>query len=250
MDEGSGKQATPSGTDWTSNDPSPTRGSLNTKKEAMEVGWNPPDPSSTADATPTNAMSRRDQQPSRSSLSSTDEQATPRASDQTPHSPHPALSLPPPGLHLDFRMAVALHPRISLGPTPFGHRNWISFTGGTWCGGWGSGVVLPGGQDSQLIIADGSAHLETNYILQTFDSPPAHIVIKTRGWRTGPPGVLAKLADPEQADGIDPRSYKFRLFIEMETGDERYRDHVNCGMWVGSGMRKGAEVVYDAYRVS
>ena len=103
----------------------------------------------------------------------------------------------------------------------------------------------PGGQDSQLVIPDGSAFLDTKYILQTHDSPPSHIVIKTHGWRTGPPEILAKLADPEQADTVDPNSYKFRIFIEMETGDERYRDRLNCGMWVGSGMRKGAEVVYE-----
>ena len=87
--------------------------------------------------------------------------------------------------------------------------------------------------------------LETNYLLQTYDDPPAHIVIKTHGWRTGPPEILAQLADPELADKVDPNSYKFRIFIEMETGDERYRDRLNCGMWVGSGMRKGLEVIYE-----
>lgn len=62
---------------------------------------------------------------------------------------------------------------------------------------------------------------------------------------TGPPEILAKLADPELADTVDPNSYKFRIFIEMETGDERYRDRLNCGMWIGSGMRKGLEVIYE-----
>jgi hypothetical protein len=158
-------------------------------------------------------------------------------------------------------MSVALQPRVSVGPTPFGHRNWISFTGGTWSGSWGSGIVMvgpqlarpvlgltyvqPGGQDSQIIIPNGAARLETNYLLQTHDEPPAHIVIKTHGWRTGPPEILAQLADPELADKVDPNSYKFRIFIEMETGDERYRDRLNCGMWVGSGMRKGLEVIYE-----
>ncbi|KAM3075411.1 hypothetical protein ACMFMG_007152 [Clarireedia jacksonii] len=164
--------------------------------------------------------------------------------------PHPELSLPHPTLNLDFRMSVLLNPRISVGATPFGQRNWISFTGGTWSGSWGSGTVLPGGQDNQLVIADGSSRLETTYLLQTHDTPPAYIVIKTKGWRTGPPEILAQLADPEKADNVDPNSYKFRLFAEMETGDQRYAEKVNCGMWVGSGMRKGAEVIYDAYRVS
>jgi len=53
------------------------------------------------------------------------------------------------------------------------------------------------------------------------------------------------LNDSAQADKVDPNAYKFRLFIEMETGDQRYSDKLNCGMWVGSGMRKGAEVIYE-----
>ncbi|CAG8954308.1 hypothetical protein HYFRA_00005929 [Hymenoscyphus fraxineus] len=163
--------------------------------------------------------------------------------------PHPDLTLPRPSLELDFRMAVGLNPRISVGPTPFGQRNWISFTGGSWSGSWGSGIVLPGGQDSQLIIASGAARLDTNYLLQTYDNPPAYIAIKTQGWRTGSPEVLEALADPKRADSVDPNTYKFRLYVDMETGDERYADKVNSGMWVGAGMRKGTEVIYDAYRV-
>lgn len=67
--------------------------------------------------------------------------STPKASDHNSHYPHPSLSLPHPSLSLDFRMSVTLN-RISVGPTPLGHRNWISFTGGSWSGSWGSGIVL------------------------------------------------------------------------------------------------------------
>jgi hypothetical protein len=55
---------------------------------------------------------------------------------------------------------------------------------------------------------------------------------------TGPPQVLANLLDQGKADKVEPTSYIFRLFIDLETGDERYREKVNCGMWVGSGMRR------------
>jgi hypothetical protein len=61
--------------------------------------------------------------------------------------------------------------------------------------------------------------------------------------------VLEALMDPERADGVDPNSYQFRLFVGLETGDERYV-FVNTGMWVGSGVRRGKQVVYDAYRIS
>ena len=68
------------------------------------------------------------------------------------------------------------------------------------------------------------------------------------GWRVGPRDVLEKLNDPAQADDIDPKAYSFRLYLHMETGDSRYL-HLNTGMWVGSGIRRGTEVIYDFYRV-
>ena len=78
--------------------------------------------------------------------------------------------------------------------------------------------------------------------------------------------------DPAQADEVDPKSYSYRINVSMETGDGRYL-HLNTGMWVGSGIRRGGEgrslsyfrlwlegggeglmlecavVIYDAYRV-
>jgi len=160
-----------------------------------------------------------------------------------------SLQIPTPALELDFRMSVKLHPVISVGQTHFGHRNWVGFLGGQWAGRWGKGVVVPGGQDSQLVVKDLSARLDTNYLLQTSDEPPAFIAIKTEGWRTGPREVLEKLADPAHADSVNPNSYKFRLTAKMETGDDRYA-WVNTAMWVGSGCRRGAEVIYDAYRIT
>lgn len=154
----------------------------------------------------------------------------------------------PKGTH-DLRITVDLHPKISVGRSEWGQRNWIAFAGGRWTATWGRGTVEPGGQDSQLVTADYSARLETNYLLKTEDEVPAYICIKTNGWRTGPPEVLQALMDPTRADAVDPEAYAFRLFVGMETGDERYR-FVNTCMWVGSGVRKGSQVIYDAYRLS
>ena len=95
---------------------------------------------------------------------------------------------------------------------------------------------------------DLSTHVEADYILQTHDQPPAYITVKTNGWRVGPRDVLEKLADPSQCDAVDPKSYSFRIYVSMETGDNRYL-HLNTGMWIGSGIRKQTEVVFDMYRV-
>ncbi|MCJ1260388.1 hypothetical protein MMC22_000249 [Lobaria immixta] len=156
--------------------------------------------------------------------------------------------IPKPTLERDFQMSVQLNPKISVGPGIWGQRNWISYISGHWNGRWGKGTVVPGGQDSQLVAPDLSTHLDANFLLQTHDHPPAFISVKTDGWRVGPRETLEKLEDPALADEVDPKSYSFRLYVHMETGDTRYL-HLNTGMWIGSGIRRGTEVIYDAYRV-
>lgn len=100
--------------------------------------------------------------------------------------------------------------------------------------------LQPGGQDKQLVAPDLSTHLDSSYLLQTHDHPPAYISVRTEGWRVGPRDTLEKLDDPTQADEVDPKTYSFRLYIHMETGDTRYL-HLNTGMWIGSGIRRGTE---------
>ena len=98
----------------------------------------------------------------------------------------------------------------------------------------------PGGQDAQLVAPDLSTHLDSTYLLQTHDHPPAFITVKHEGWRVGPRDVLEKLDDPSQADDIDPKTYSFRVYVHMECGDQRYL-HLNTGMWIASGVRRGTE---------
>lgn len=98
----------------------------------------------------------------------------------------------------------------------------------------------PGGQDAQLLTENKSTFVDTRYLLATGDAEPAHIMVRTEGWRTGPPEVLTRLLDPVEGDKVSPDEYRFRIFIRLETGDERYR-WVNEGMWIGSGVRRGLE---------
>ncbi|KAL8762153.1 MAG: hypothetical protein Q9184_001810 [Pyrenodesmia sp. 2 TL-2023] len=157
----------------------------------------------------------------------------------TSSAPH-SFPIPKPSLERDFQMSVQLNPKISVGPGIWGQRNWVSFISGHWNGRWGKGTVVPGGQDSQLIAPDLSTHIDANYLLQTHDHPPAFVAVKTDGWRVGPREILEKLEDPSQIDEVDPKTYSFRVYIHMETGDTRYL-HLNTGMWIGSGVRRGTE---------
>ncbi|KAK5089985.1 hypothetical protein LTR05_000153 [Lithohypha guttulata] len=163
-----------------------------------------------------------------------------------------SLSLPQPALDLDFRMSVKLNPKVAIGSstaTNSGQRNWISFIGGQWAGRWGKGIVIPGGQDAQVTYKDFTTSLNAQYLIQTSDDPPAFILVKYKGWLAGPRDVLEKVhTDPEEADTVPANQYKFRVNIELETGDERYAFLTN-GMWLGSGSRRVQEIVIDAYRV-
>lgn len=52
--------------------------------------------------------------------------------------------------------------------------------------------------------------------------------------------MLDKLGDSSMADGINPNSYKYRVNLTMETGDDRYT-FLNTLMWIASGCRRGQE---------
>lgn len=98
----------------------------------------------------------------------------------------------------------------------------------------------PGGQDTQIVTKDSTTNLRASYILQTVDEPPAFIIVRTEGWLTGAKDVLEKVIDANMADGVNPGSYKYRVNLSMETGDERYT-FLNTLMWIGSGCRRGHE---------
>ncbi|KAL7337925.1 hypothetical protein BJY59DRAFT_716859 [Rhodotorula toruloides] len=136
--------------------------------------------------------------------------------------------------------------------------NWINFTGGHFEGSWGHGEIVAGGQDAQHIMPSShpssplAAQLSTRYLLRTSDG--IFIQVQTRGWRTGPPHILQALSSAAR-EGYEgevpgPEEYKFRLCVEMETDsrNERYA-WLNTSMWVGSGVRSGRQVIYDAYLI-
>ncbi|GLI77827.1 hypothetical protein PoHVEF18_006121 [Penicillium ochrochloron] len=160
-----------------------------------------------------------------------------------------SLQIPAPTLELDFRMSIKMNPKVTVGQSIWGGREWVSFLGGQWAGRWGKGIVLPGGQDTQIVTKDFTTNLRASYMLQTADEPPAYVIVRAEGWLTGAKDVLEKVNDSAMADGINPSSYKYRINLSMETGDERYT-FLNTLMWVGSGCRRGQEVIFDAFRVN
>ncbi|KAL2017735.1 hypothetical protein VTK56DRAFT_1705 [Thermocarpiscus australiensis] len=160
-----------------------------------------------------------------------------------------SLAIPTPGLDLDFRMSIRVKPKLTVGAVTSGRQSWISCVGGQWAGRWGKGILLPGGQDIQTAIKDTATSIDAQYLMQTGDEHPALITCRMKGWWTGERDVMERLQDPVAADNVAAHRYQLRVTMELETGDERYAD-LNTGVWVGSGCRRGAEIVYDAYRIS
>ncbi|KAJ8130006.1 hypothetical protein O1611_g3624 [Lasiodiplodia mahajangana] len=165
--------------------------------------------------------------------------------------PCPHVAVPVPSLESDFRMRVKLNAQSASVAVGDGFKKWTTFTEGEWSGQLGCGIVVGGGQDSQdLVYGETLAtQVEATHRLKTADDVPAFIECKTRGFRTGPPELMRALQDPEKADSVDARLIQYRVTLSMKTTDERYAEKVNFGLWVGSCLWRGSEVIYDVYKI-
>ena len=142
-----------------------------------------------------------------------------------------------------FRAEVTLAPAQEIGEGPLGRRRIIPITGGEVSGERLSGRVLPGGADWQIVRPDGVAYLDARYSIETHDG--ALVYVRNRGYRHGPPEVVARLAAGE---AVDPALYYMRTTPWFETGDARYA-WLNRTVCVGSGERLAAAVRIDFYAV-
>ncbi|KAI5860647.1 hypothetical protein GGS23DRAFT_579652 [Durotheca rogersii] len=165
---------------------------------------------------------------------------------------YPHVSIPTPKLEFNFRMKVVCSSQSASVAVGDGFKKWSTFSDGVWSGSFGHGIIASGGQDSQDLTYGNVAatYVEATHRLQTRDEPPAHIECKARGYMTGPPEVMKALRDPETSEQVDPRLCQYRVFVTMKTTDERYAAKLNTGMWIGSCLWRGLEVIYDSYRIS
>jgi hypothetical protein len=129
-----------------------------------------------------------------------------------------------------------------FGKTPIGERRVINILGGN-VEGRLKGRVLPGGADWQFIRADGAAHVEARYTIQSDGG--ALILVNSEGIRHGPPEVLARLMTGE---AVDPSLYYFRTAMRFETGDPAL-DWLNRVLAVARGQREKNAVKLDVYEV-
>jgi hypothetical protein len=149
--------------------------------------------------------------------------------------------LPAAVLRLIARVEVELGTPLEVGAVALGTRRVIPIVGGRVQGEELSGEILSGGADWQIVAPDGTAVIDTRYALRTAQG--STVTLATRGFRHGPPEVLARLAAGEE---VDPRAYTFRVAVTLESGDPAL-GWVNRTVFVAVAARHAAQVVYDLY---
>lgn len=121
---------------------------------------------------------------------------------------------------------------IEVGDTGAGMRRHIALNGGRFEGQI-SGKVLPGGGDWQVVAPDGSIEIGAHYAIET--DQDQRIEVQSRGIRTAPPEIMARLAAGEV---VDPALYYFRTTLWFRTGAPGL-EHLNKMLTVGQDTHRG-----------
>jgi hypothetical protein len=106
-----------------------------------------------------------------------------------------------------------------------------------------NGRVLPGGADWQIVAADGSLDIHARYSIES--DAGALIQVDSRGLRTGPPDVLARLG---RGEDVDPSLYYFRTAMRFETAHPSVA-WMNRILALAKGAREKNAVRLDVYEV-
>jgi hypothetical protein len=154
------------------------------------------------------------------------------------------FALAPPRLRPAYRLEASVGAPIDLGDTAAGRRRVVPLTGGTFAGGELRGTLVPGASaDWQTVRADGTAFGDIRYTLRT-DAGDL-LLVRSRGVRHGSPDVLARLG---RGEDVDPSEYTFWSSTEIETAAAAL-DWLNTGVFVATGARTAAGVVYETYLI-
>jgi hypothetical protein len=142
-----------------------------------------------------------------------------------------------------FRIHCEVANILDLGAAPFGHRRVVNLLGGTVSGAKLNGRVLPGGADWQIMAADGSLDIHARYTIES--DAGALIQVDSRGLRTGPPEVLARLG---RGEDVDPALYYFRTAMRFETAHPSAA-WLNRILALAKGAREKNAVKLEVYEV-
>ena len=142
-----------------------------------------------------------------------------------------------------FVMRLNVRKLQIVGPAPGGLRRVGVVFGGSFTGERLSGKVLDGGNDWQIVRADGSTTLDVRLVLQAADG--ATIAMTYRGIRRGAADIVARI---EAGEVVDPSSYYFRIAPFFETSSAQY-GWLNGVVAIGIGHRLADGPVYSVFEM-
>ena len=143
-----------------------------------------------------------------------------------------------------FDYAVVLKPPVMIGRGQYGTRLFYEVRDGRISGPALNGEVLSGGGDWPLVDEEGWTRVEVRGQARTDDG--ALLFLSYRGVIEPTPALLSAMRSGG-ATGFDDQYW--RVSIEVETGDPRYR-WLSQSALIGRGrIREGPGVVYQVFRV-
>lgn len=148
-----------------------------------------------------------------------------------------------PALEWLCRITARVAPMVSLGAAPAGERRYVPIVGGTVEGPALNGEVINGGVDWQLARSDGTLEIMAQYVLKATDG--ALIEVQSRGYRHGPPDVMARMA---RGEPVAPHEYYFHTAMSFCTGSPAWA-RLNSLLAVAKARREPGAAVLDVYLV-
>jgi hypothetical protein len=145
----------------------------------------------------------------------------------------PAEGVTAPTTELALELYVTIAPRVEVGPSDHGTRQFIPITGGRFVGTGIRGEVVPGGADWQLVRPDGVVEVLALYSIRTDDG--TNIVVDNRG-------IIVPPSDG--APGYVRTSPTFHA-------PQGKYDWLNKGVFVGTitGAEGGGAVIIRVFKV-
>jgi len=134
-----------------------------------------------------------------------------------------------PHLEFVFEEFVTLGTSIHPGETPFGERNIVPITGGTFSGPNIRGKVMSGGWDWQLVTKTGCRSVQADYMIQADDGAIINVVNK--GTSCASPGSNTRLfTTPTFEAPLGPHAWlnggAFIGTLELATVDGKPAVHI------------------------
>jgi hypothetical protein len=157
---------------------------------------------------------------------------------------HPGdLSLAAPALQRLMDITVEVGPALDIGSSPLGQRRMVGILGGHFSGPLGSGRVLPGGADWQLVMEGSVAHLDARYVL-AFDNGQ-QLYVHNTALRVASPETTQKLM---RGEPVADEAVYFRCQPRFETAAEPLR-WLMQRQFIGTGVRRPASVHLSFFTV-